>query len=230
MVANANATLMGGPGGGVAQAELDTMCEAFEAAVDNFCADENKASRKKSATPSEKELAARRGRFNDFFYRSLAARDPALAGKMRREVAGVFSRHSGRYLGTLGQVARGAGASGIGPHQRAAARFMNGVMRNTPGFGRTGANRFLDRGSDAMRGATVGSFRSSSSVSAQMRRGVYTRWSDGTLPSGRQVELKGPGDTPGKGQFSDLKKMGRGMKPVVVGCKSCGLSCAGGCP
>jgi hypothetical protein len=229
MVANANATLMGGPGGGIAQSDLDTMCEAFEAAVNNFCSEENKASRKRSATPDQKKMAARRGRFNDFFYRSLAARDPALAGKMRREVAGVFTRHgSAAYLGTLGQVAKGAGqASG---HQRAAARFMNGVMRSMPGHGRTGASRVLDRAPDAMRGATVGAFRSSSKVTDAMRQSVYTRWSDGTLPSGRQVEIKGPGDAERKNQFSDLKKMGRNMQPVIVGCTSCGLSCEKGCP
>ncbi|WP_437641894.1 hypothetical protein [Sorangium sp. So ce854] len=229
---NANATLMGGPGGGVTLDELQTMCEAFAAAVDNFCRQENIDSRKRSASDPEKEMYDRRGRFNDYFYRSLARRDRNLAGRIRREVGGVFQRGSGDYLGTINQVARGRGAGGalISADERAAAQFMRRVMRGSRAYGRTGARRFLDTALDKMRGATVGAFRNAGSVTQAMRDAVYTRWTDGTLPSGRVVELKGPKDTPRPGQLDDAKKMGRGMDPVVVSCESCGLDCANGCP
>lgn len=233
---NATATFLQSAGGGVTEDDLKTMCHAFKSACENFCAEENIDSRKRSASDDEKELYDRRGRFNDYFYRSLASRDSGLAGNIRREVAGVFRPgpianapwvHS-TYLGTLRQVARGAGvaSAGVTASERAAASYVKGVMTGSSGFGRTGANRFLDRAADGMRGATVGALQNSPHAGA-----VYTRWTDGTLPSGRVVEVKGPKDTPGKGQLPDAKKMGRGMDPVVVDCANCDMpEYENGCP
>ncbi len=232
MPGNATATVLAGAGNGITAAELQTLCEAFGSAVENFCKDENKKSRKHGS--STKDIAKRRGRFNDFFYRSLAKRDSGLAGAFSREVGGVFTKvgwgRTSRYLGTIADVAKGAGNPPVSSTAVAAASAMFGVLSGQPALGRTGANRFLDRASDGMRGAVVGSFKNANSVTAGMRRSVYTRWSDGSLSNGRVLELKGPGDTPRPGQLADEKKMGNGLDPILIGCDECGMTCKNGCP
>lgn len=231
MKANTVATVTSAGGAALVVAPGSVLCEAFAAAVKNFCSKANQASRKKGSKTSD--IAKRRGGFNDFFYRSLAKRDKALAASIKREAGGLFTKvgrgRQSRYLGTIADVAKGSGKTPVSASAKAAADFMFGVLSKQPGHGITGAAAGLGRTADKARSATVGAFKQSKSVTAGMRRSVYTRWQDGTLPNGQNIEIKGPADTPRKGQILDAKKAGNGMDPLVIDCDSCGLKCAKGC-
>ncbi|MCK6589156.1 MAG: hypothetical protein HUU21_05555 [Polyangiaceae bacterium] len=230
MKTNTIATVTSAGGAAFVVAPGSVVCDAFAAAVKNWCKKENRDSRKKGSKTAH--LAKRRGKFNDFFYRALAKRDKALAGSITRETGGLFTKvgrgRNSRYLGTIADVAAGGGNPPISKSARASANFMFGVLSTQPGYGMTGAVR-APGVADAARGATVGAFKRSKSVTRGMRRSVYTRWQDGTLPSGQNIELKSPSDGPRKGQIADATKAGNGHKAIVVDCKKCGVKCPKNC-
>lgn len=232
MKTNTIATVTSAGGAAFVVAPGSVVCDAFTAAVKNWCSKANQASRKKGSKTSD--IAKRRGKFNDFFYRALAKRDKALAGSITREAGGLFTKvgrgRTSRYLGTIADVAKGGGNPPISKSAKASADFMFGVLSKQPGHGMTGASGRLGGIADKARGATVGAFKHANTVTPGMRRSVYTRWQDGTLPNGQNIEIKGPGDKFRKGQMADAQKAGNGQPAIVVSCKKCGLKCSKGCP
>jgi hypothetical protein len=204
-------------GGGVYLAgEKSLACKAFRSAVKNWCRD--KPTRKKK-TKAAKALSKKRGKFNDYFYRSLAARDKSIAKNIRREKGDIFrrvkksaqsKRPHGRHMGEAGKAVKG------GKRTQAGANYANNSFNKAR---RGGA------GYDGARGGANRAFRSK-----QPNKKFYMRFQDGTTPDGKNVEIKGPGDSQRKGQYKDGVKASPKKKLIVVSCKACGVPCSSGCP
>lgn len=223
-----------GAGGVVHPSEQSIACEAFKAAVKEWCKKKNVRSRKRKS--KSKQRYDKRGGFNDFFYRELKKRDPKTASKINREVAGIFSGSlsdgTRKYLGTAQQVAAGRAVGGASSDVVGAAGYVTGIIKGQPGYGATGLGQGVARGADKMRGAAMGGvFRKGGGAPDALKKAIggNIRFQDGVL-KGQVIELKGPGDSPRPGQLEDANLMSKPKSAVVIDCESCGAPHKNGCP
>jgi hypothetical protein len=197
-----SAKLMQSGGGLSRTGHKPVLCKAFKNAVKNWCRDR----------PNNLK-----GNFNDYYFRSLSNIRPqgaALAQNISREVGGIFSASSRRFLGLVTDP-------NLTGYARKAAGCALGIFGNKLGGIPTGMATGLSPSPSDVQGTAA------RVIKARFGNDVSTRWADGVFRSdGRCLEIKGPTDGPRPGQFRDQKKMGRGKQPAIVSCKSCKANCS----
>jgi hypothetical protein len=206
-----------------------TFCQAFEAAVNDFCSHAPRA----------------RGDFNDYFFdhlnnRASAPGGSALAANMNREMGALFRFRT--FVGFVIDLALGggggAGLAGSIANQMMRAAPLIGVMASTrvaPGDmhqaqfdGRNTAYTAQGVNPPTPADIAAGNYPNTTfrptSVDATYRPG-------GT-GGDRAFEIKGPGDNFDRnpGQARDIQAMDSQHQPYVVSCEACGLRCRRGCP
>ena len=201
-------------------------CEAFKAAAKEWCA----------------KPPGKRGSFNDKFFKKLKRKDKDLFKRLspNREAAAIF--RNGQFQGMARDLAVKPPALPVTDLQTVATRMTTAFNSATGNL--NGARQAARLAAWSAQGVNLGSLfaalaaakaagtgirAAGSALGAVLRNSYRTRFFD-AMDGGTPVEIKGPGDSYGKGQKQAMKKAANPKNKIIeISCKSCGVKGSSGC-
>lgn len=199
-------------GGALDLSKDQWLCDQFNEHADIWCDQRCKHHK----NPDKYAPPGATGNFNDYLYGAMQNNFPSRAGRIAREVIGIFSRSTGAFLGTAAAIAGGAAVPGVfGGARQALGRYATRMMER---FGRTVT---AGRAGQAAQNAANRAFTAARRTPGAAKDLFRFRFFDGVLRDGRILEIKGPDDTYHDPSQAVDQCTASGGQPVVLACASC---------